>query len=294
MNGLILLDKPEGVTSFAALGGLKRALGTRKVGHTGTLDPFATGLMVVLSGSCTRLAEYVTALDRHYEARFRFGLTSDTLDRDGDLMPGGTIPERRTLEDAIRQQVGLIEQVPPAYSAIRVAGERAHGLARQGTPPVLAPRTVEVFSFELREWTPPDALISVHCSKGTYIRSLVRDVAADVGTVGLVQELRRISVGPFQVVQAVPPEAFDPARDVRQGRQVLEAIAGARAATVAESAVARVRNGGRLAVDDVSPDEGTGVEPGRYGLFDAKGALLALADYDGDRFRWCCVLDRAG
>ena len=290
MNGLILLDKPEGVTSFAALGRVKRVLGTRKVGHTGTLDPFATGLLVVLSGTFTRLADHITALDKRYEARFRFGLTTDTLDRDGSVTGEGPVPDRAEVERAMSGLVGAIDQIPPAYSAIRVNGERAHRLAREGRAPVLAPRSVTIHSCRLREWEPPDAVVEVHCSKGAYIRSLVRDVAAAAGTVGLVQELRRTSVGAFSVEDAVSTEAFDAERHIVGGKAVLAAIEGARSATVNEAAISRVLNGGRVTADDVVGDGD--MTQGMYGLFGETGSLLALAEFDGDRFRWSCVLEQ--
>ena len=294
MNGLILLDKPEGVTSFAALGRVKRVLGTRKVGHTGTLDPFATGLLVVLAGTFTRLADHITALDKRYEARFRFGLTTDTLDRDGVVTGEGRIPDRAEVERAVIGLVGAIDQIPPAYSAIRVNGERAHRLAREGRAPVLAPRSVTIHSCTLREWEPPDAVVEVHCSKGAYIRSLVRDVAAAAGTVGMVQELRRTSVGAFSVKDAVSTEAFDAERHVVDGKAVLAAIEGARSVTVNESAISRVLNGGRVTADDVVGGEEGATTQGMYGLFAETGSLLALADFDGDRFRWSCVLEQRG
>jgi tRNA pseudouridine55 synthase len=181
-SGIILLDKEPGCTSFQALSGLKRKLGTRHIGHAGTLDKFAEGLLVVLVGPCTRLAPLLQGLDKEYVARIRFGIETDTLDPEGEPVAEAPVPELETIQSAFPKLTGEILQVPPAYSAVHVKGARASKLARKGLTPELTARTVRINRIDLLGYDPPDLMIRVSCSKGTYIRSLARDLALLCGS----------------------------------------------------------------------------------------------------------------
>ncbi len=207
MNGIVIMDKPASVTSFKALGIIKRAYGTKRVGHTGTLDPDATGVLPVLIGKATRAAELITASDKEYLSTIRLGVKTDTLDFSGSII------ERRSVnvtEEEIlsvcKTFVGDIEQVPPMYSAITVGGERLYDLARKGIEVEREKRSVRVYSISVEDISLPDVRIRVRCSKGTYIRTLADDIGARLGTLACVKTLRRTACGIFKECDAHSPE----------------------------------------------------------------------------------------
>lgn len=209
-SGLLLLDKPSGPTSHDVVARVRRALGERRVGHAGTLDPLATGLLVVLVGQATRLSEYLIEKDKAYTATVRFGRTTDTYDAEGALTAeSGQVPERDALEAALGAFRGPILQQPPAYSAIKRGGQKAYELARRGEQVMLAPRPVTIQALTLVDWTPPDAVLQVVCSAGTYIRSLAHDLGQAVGSGAHLAALRRTASGEFQVDDATPLAALE-------------------------------------------------------------------------------------
>jgi tRNA pseudouridine55 synthase len=201
--GLLLLDKKPGLTSFESLRELKRALGTTRVGHTGTLDKFASGLLLVLVGRALKLAPWFTRCNKEYEGTIRFGVETDTLDPEGGIIAEGPLPSRQAVEEALGLFRGDILQTPPAYSAIHVGGRRASELARAGEPPEMKQRPVSIYTLELRSWEPPLAGIRVVCSSGTYIRSLARDIGLAAGSRAYLTALRRNRVAGFSL-DAVP------------------------------------------------------------------------------------------
>jgi len=198
-DGLILFNKPPGLTSFDALRDIKRTLGTGKVGHTGTLDKFAEGLLLVLTGRALKLSRWFTHCDKQYEGTICFGAETETLDPEGAVIANAPLPSRENVEQAISRFLGKIEQAPPAYSAIHIDGERASALARRGEAPEMRKRPVTIFKLELLSWEPPYAKIFVHCSSGTYIRSLARDIALASGSRGYLTALLRTQVGGFKL-----------------------------------------------------------------------------------------------
>ncbi|MFO0847799.1 MAG: tRNA pseudouridine(55) synthase TruB [Gemmataceae bacterium] len=210
MNGFLVIDKPGGMTSRDVVNRVQRWFprGT-KVGHTGTLDPLATGVLVLCVGAATRLADIVQGMGKSYTSRFRLGATSDTDDADGAVTEaaGVTPPTEEQVRAALAGFVGTIEQLPPAYSALKVNGRRAHELARRGDAVPLAARPVRVDAIRLQAYEWPFADVEVDCGKGTYIRSLARDVGTRLGVGGLVQTLRRTRVGPFTAEQGVGLDA---------------------------------------------------------------------------------------
>ena len=201
VSGLILLNKSPGITSFDALRDIKRALGTGKVGHTGTLDKFAGGLLIVLVGKALRLSQWFTHCDKKYEGRICFGAETDTLDPEGSVIAEAAVPLREDVENVLSRFTGEKMQAPPAYSAIHVDGKRASSLARAGAPPEMKKRAVSVYKLELRSWQPPYADIFVHCSSGTYIRSLARDIALAAGSRGYLTSLLRTQIADFMLDQ---------------------------------------------------------------------------------------------
>jgi len=201
-SGLILLDKKPGLTSFQALGEIKRALGTGKVGHTGTLDKFASGLLVVLVGGALKLTPWFTHCDKKYLGKIHFGSETDTLDPEGSVIGEAPLPSRENVERALSQFTGSIMQEPPAYSAIHINGKRASSLARSGQTPEMKKRQVYIYQLELCSWEPPFAEIFVHCSSGTYIRSLARDIALVSGSRANLSSLVRTQVAGFTLEMA--------------------------------------------------------------------------------------------
>ncbi len=205
--GLLLVDKPEGPTSHDVVDVVRRAVGVRRVGHTGTLDPFASGLLLLCVGWATRLAEYLTALPKTYRGIVRLGQQTDTDDRLGTIVSESESWNAVTADQvrsALDEQLGDIEQMPPAYSAKKVAGQRAYDVARKGEAPALSAEAVTVHRLVLRDYSPPDVSIEIECSSGTYIRSIARDVGARLGTGGHLRSLRRQRIGQFDVAEAVP------------------------------------------------------------------------------------------
>jgi tRNA pseudouridine55 synthase len=201
-SGILLLAKQSGETSFSSLTAVKKSLGTNKVGHTGTLDSFADGLLVVLTGSMTHLVPHITGFSKTYLALIEFGTETDTLDPTGKVIKEGPIPEEDQIRQALLKFRGEIEQIPPEFSALHVNGKRASDLMRSGVKVELKPRKITVHSIRLLDFEDKYALIEVSCSKGTYIRSLARDIARECGTAAHLKALRRTSVGPFNLKDA--------------------------------------------------------------------------------------------
>ena len=198
-SGLILFNKPPGITSFDALRDNKRSLGTGKVGHTGTLDKFASGLLIVLVGKALRLSRWFTHCDKKYIGKISFGEETDTLDPEGKIIAKAAPPSREDIESVLPQFTGEIMQAPPAYSAIHIDGKRASDLSRGGKEIEMKKREVTIYKLELLSWEPPFAEIFVHCSSGTYIRSLARDIALAAGSRAHLIELKRTHVGGFEL-----------------------------------------------------------------------------------------------
>ncbi len=207
-SGIVLLAKKSGKTSFSSLSSIKKALDTGKVGHTGTLDSFADGLLVVLTGKLTRLVPHITAFDKTYLALVEFGSETDTLDPTGEVIKTAAVPTEKDVRDVLPSFCGEIMQVPPLYSALHVNGKRASELAREGKTAELAARKITIYSIFLLDFYDRYALIEVRCSKGTYIRSLARDIALKCGSCAHLKALRRTSVGPFSLVEAVGSDSL--------------------------------------------------------------------------------------
>ncbi|MCL1991985.1 MAG: tRNA pseudouridine(55) synthase TruB [Spirochaetes bacterium] len=197
-----MLNKKPGLTSFDALGEVKRALGTGKVGHTGTLDKFAQGLLAVLAGKALKLSRWFSDQSKEYVGTVCFGSETDTLDPEGSVVFHAPPPQREDVLQALGSFTGKIMQEPPAYSAIHINGQRASELSRKGQAPLMKKRPVEIYSLELLSWEPPFARLFVRCSSGTYIRSLARDLALAAGSRAHLTGLLRSRVGGFSVDDA--------------------------------------------------------------------------------------------
>lgn len=281
--GLVLLDKPSGVTSFKALTTLKVLLCSSKVGHTGTLDAFASGLLLALTGSLTKLAGLFVALDKTYEAVITFGSATDTLDPEGEITSRGEIPAADGILKALPGFRGEIEQTPPIFSAVHVGGQRAHRLARAGKVPVLKPRRVSIYELEVRAYEPPDLSLRIRCSKGTYIRSLARDLAAAAGSCGFVSRLRRTHTGPFSVDAAVAPDAFLPETHLLPAQSFLPKLPGIEILLLKEGADTHIRNGTPLRDGFIRRPPR---RDGTYALLTPAGELIAVARREAERYRY--------
>jgi tRNA pseudouridine55 synthase len=213
LDGILIVDKPAGPTSHDIVGLVRRLSGVKRVGHGGTLDPFARGVLPIFIGRATRVVEYHLADRKQYRATVCFGASSTTDDLEGELTPSSGPPiERATLEAALDAFRGPIVQVPPAYSAVKVAGRRAYAVARAGGTPELAPRSVTIDRLEVVDWDASDpdrpiAIVEVDCSAGTYIRALARDLGVVLGGAAYLGALTRTASGPFRLVDAVPVDA---------------------------------------------------------------------------------------
>jgi tRNA pseudouridine55 synthase len=206
VEGVINVDKPGGITSARVVDRVKRGLPKKtKVGHAGTLDPFATGVLLVLVGKATKLSQTLMGASKTYEATIRFGGTTRTDDIDSEVVPweGAGEAARSAVDDAIKRFVGDILQRPPAFSALKVGGKRAYELARKGKSVELEPRVVRVYAIEVMDYNWPNLVLRIGCGRGTYIRSIARDLGEALGVGGFLTGLRRTRVGEFRVEDAV-------------------------------------------------------------------------------------------
>jgi len=281
-EGIILLDKPPGQTSFQSLGFLKRCLDTRRIGHAGTLDKFAEGLLIVLAGRMTRLCPLATSLDKEYLATFTFGRGTDTLDPEGKVTAEGPVPSQEELLDVLPEFLGTLSQVPPAYSAVHVNGRRASEAARSGENVTLLPRTVRIDLLEVLGYGPPDVQFRVSCTKGTYIRSLARDIAARLGTCAHVSRLRRTRIGGFSIADAHVPGDFDSARHVLPPEAFFDAVPALGKLEVRPEWSGPVSNGIRIEPRHFErPPETEGI----FGAF-SHSRLLAIVEASGSGIRY--------
>src|SRR3989337_2479213 len=223
VSGVLVVDKPVGLTSHDVVQIIRRGTGIRRAGHTGTLDPRASGVLVILIGPAVRLSEYVSASDKRYQATIRLGSSTDTYDAEGTVT--GLSSEEHISEDKffdiLQTFVGEIEQVPPPYSAVKVKGRKAYEMAREGEEVNLEPRMIQVFSLEVLEWAPPEVVIDVYCSSGTYVRSLANDLGSELGCGAHLIGLRRTKSGKFTLRDAVPLRRLQEAFNVGDWYQFL-------------------------------------------------------------------------
>jgi tRNA pseudouridine55 synthase len=286
MDGILVVDKPRGPTSADVVAQVKRLLGAGRVGHTGTLDPMATGVLPIAVGEGTKLAPYLLAEDKAYEGELELGLTTDTLDAEGTVTARGdaSAVTALALAEAFSAWVGEKSQIPPMYSALRQGGKRLYELARAGVEVEREPRPVRIDAFDLLDFTLPRARFRVACSKGTYVRALVRDVGAALGCGATLTALRRTAAGAFTVADAVPladvtrdAPLIDPAR----------ALAHLPALTLDAASLRRVVTGQPLApLPPETHPEGT-----LLALLTPVGRLAAVAEVKDARPRTLRVLN---
>ena len=270
-DGLLLVDKPAGMTSHDVVDRARRALRTKRIGHAGTLDPFATGLLVLLVGRATRLLPYVDGDPKIYEAAIRFGTETNTDDMTGAVTVTALPPAHCDIDAALASLTGEVDQVPPDYSAKQVGGERAYAAARRGTALELPPVRVRVDSWKLDGWADDDLLATITCGGGTYIRALARDLGRATASAAHLASLRRVASGCFRVSEAVAIDAID----VAALRPAIDALPALPRITLDGDARTRIGRGMTIARDAAS-------DGNLAALVDAGGELVAIAARDGD------------
>jgi tRNA pseudouridine55 synthase len=287
--GILNVDKPPGVTSHDVVDVIRRVTGQRKVGHAGTLDPMATGVLLVCLGQATRVAEYLMAGRKRYRATVLLGSTTDTYDAEGQVLESGGRTDfgRGEIEQALASLTGQIDQVPPAYSAIKRGGQPVHRLARQGKPVELEPRPVDIYEVDVLDWTPPALLIEVECSPGTYIRSLAHDLGQRVGSGAYLGALVRLRSGHFRLEEAVSLARLEEAFEHGEGERYLlpmdEALLDWPAVVVDAGQARRISQGQaieRAGAEDKDEDDSL------WRAYSLDGDFLAVMDYDPESGVW--------
>lgn len=298
LHGILVVDKPAGPTSFDVVRRLRRLGGDRKAGHTGTLDPMATGVLPICLGDATKIASFVTEGDKEYEALVVFGAETDTYDATGTVLSRASTDglERHRVEDAVAAMAGEYWQTPPMYSAVKVGGRRLYELARKGEDIERRPRKVRIERIELLDWDPAAATarIFVHCGKGTYVRSIAHELGQALGVGAHLGALRRLRSGPFRIEDAVPlarllePGATDPGLHLVSLRDSLPDLAEI---TLDEPRVRKVSHGMSLGARDLAECRAPRLATGqRVRLVGGDGRLLAVAEQRDVGLRYLRVL----
>ena len=283
ISGVLVIDKPIGLTSHDVVQIVRKGTNIRRAGHTGTLDPRASGVLVILIGPAVRLSEFVSASDKRYQAVIRLGQTTDTYDADGHVTSNSPVDiTEEQFENALKQFIGEIEQVPPPYSAVKVKGRKAYEMAREGEEVNLQPRKIQVYNLDLLEWAPPEAVIDVYCSSGTYVRSLAHDMGETLGCGAHLVGLRRTKSGRFTLRDAVPlrklRETFDNGTWYQFLIPAAEALSDWPAIELSQTQVEDVRHGHRIPADAEKGAMARGISE--------QGELVALLELDPVTNEW--------
>ena len=283
ISGVLVIDKPVGLTSHDVVQIVRRGTHIRRAGHTGTLDPRASGVLVVLIGPAVRLSEYVSASDKRYQAVIQLGTTTDTYDANGTIIKTAPVNvSEEEFEITLKEFEGEIEQIPPPYSAIKIKGKKAYEMAREGEEVELAPRMINVYSIELLEWAPPEVVIDVYCSSGTYVRSLAHELGEKIGCGAHLVGLRRTKSGRFTLRDAVPLNKLRQSFDNSSWYQYLipaaEALSDWPSLELTPEQVENVRHGHRIPAEPDSPK--------KIRAISEQGELIALLELVPEENVW--------
>ena len=270
MNGIVIIDKPQEWTSQDVTARLRRVFNTRRIGHGGTLDPMATGVLPVFVGRATRGVEFFEHAEKTYEATLQLGLTTDTEDTSGEVLSRQEVHISETeFSNILPRFRGKIMQVPPMYSALKVGGQKLVDLARKGKTVERQPREIEIFELEMLEFSGDTARLRVRCSKGTYIRTLCKDIGEALGCGGCMAALRRVQAGEYTIDEAVPlHELLDAKNSEQYLRPVDSMFRNHPAVTLSAKQETRCRNGNSFSVK---------MENGTYRAYSQNGEFLALS-----------------
>ncbi len=288
LSGILNVDKPRGMTSHDVVDAVRRLAGQRRVGHAGTLDPMATGVLLVCLGQATRVAEYLMASPKRYRATIVLGVATDTFDAEGKIVSEGgrTDFDREEIEAALGSFTGRIEQVPPMYSALKREGQALYRLARQGQVVERSPRPVEISEILVLDWTPPELIIEVACSPGTYVRSLAHDLGQRLGSGAHLAALVRLRSGRFTLEEAVSlerlAEAFRCGEEEKYLIPMDEALLDWPAVIVSAEQARRIAQGQGIRLNAPLPVEDGTLCRG-YG---PDGEFLAIMVYDARACEW--------
>jgi tRNA pseudouridine55 synthase len=294
MDGVLILDKPEGLTSHDVVAVARRTLGEKRIGHTGTLDPLATGVLPLACGRATRLVRFLTASEKDYDAMIRFGVTTDTYDITGEETSRlDDVPPRDAVEAAVASLRGDYLQVPPAHSAKQVGGRRAYDMARRGEAVTLAAVPVRVSRAELVELDGARAIVSITCSAGFYVRSFAHELGIRVNTGGCLESLRRTRSGDFRLTEALTLGALE--QGISEGDLIpIEALMpGFPRVVVTDEGLTRVSHGRQLEVEHYARIDGADrIESNWVRMFDSAGHLMAIGTggHRGDSLHPAIVL----
>ncbi len=288
LSGILNINKPKGLTSHDVVDEIRRVTGMKKVGHAGTLDPLATGVLLVCVGKATRVARFLMQSPKTYRAVIRLGISTDTYDAEGRVVR--SVPEvkvtREEVEKALEKFRGVIEQVPPMYSAIKIGGKRLYELARQGKEVPRKPRRVEIYRLELLEWDNPFLTVEVECSPGTYIRSLAHDLGEELGCGAHLAKLTRTRSGKFTLEKAVTLEQVREAAAAGKLKSLLHPIDSALedlpSVTLEPGEEKRFRMGQKVRGQSV---EGEPLQ-GLHRIYAFNGCFLGLAEWDPEANAW--------
>lgn len=280
MFGVININKPAGWSSRATLTRVERLVRPVKVGHAGTLDPLAAGVLVACLGPATRLIEHVQRMPKEYQATFLLGRRSpsDDVDSEVEQLVDPPTPPRADIEAQLPRFKGVISQRPPAFSAVKIEGQRAYKLARKGRDVETSLREVEVYAIELGRYKYPEVELTIRCSGGTYVRSIGRDLAQQLGTAAVMSALVRTAIGPFRIEDAMEVRSPDEERLRTHLQSPLAAIPGMPRLTLTDGQVYEVQHGGLIKGEHL-PEELRGIASSAGGLIagvDARGDLIAL------------------
>lgn len=288
--GVLNLDKPEGPTSRAIVDRVQKLVKPAKVGHAGTLDPLATGVLVVCVGHATRLINFAQDGRKGYVGRFVLGLQSDTDDLTGNVTEGGDYRAvtRELVESLLPEWLGRIDQIPPQFSAVHVDGQRAHALARQGQVVELNARPVDVFSIRLTQFELPEIELEIECGSGTYVRSIGRDLGLILGCGAVMKQLRRTFVGPFHVSNAIDPEILTRDKIDTLMHPPTQLVEGLPQRQLTADEVIAVRQGKMIAA--ALPREQAEGNPLRendrqFTLIDEAGQMIGVAELESSKAR---------
>ena len=281
--GLIVVDKPEGPSSHNIVSAVRRGTGVRKVGHAGTLDPRASGVLVLCLGPATRLSEYLSSSTKSYRATVRFGESTRTYDGEGEpTRSTGESPTGEEIETALEAFRGEIQQVPPPFSAVRVKGKKAYQLARQGKPVALDARPVTFYRLDMLSYVPPELVLDIECSAGTYIRSLAHDLGETLSTGAHLSALRRSRAGPFDLEDAVSfdylQQAIETGTWERHLIPAVDALPSLPIVQVEPGETERIRNGLSIPAGGEAIDLARAVDP--------EGELVAILEADEGGTAW--------
>ena len=288
-DGILVLDKPAGISSMEVVRRIKRASGMRRVGHGGTLDPMATGVIPICLGRATRLMEYMLDSSKEYLGEVHLGISTDSYDAEGEITgrgdPSGV--EREAIEDVLDSFLGQIEQVPPMFSALKRKGKRLYELARQGIEVEREPRSMTVHSIRLEDWNPPAATVHIECSRGFYMRSLAHDIGVQLGCGAHLKSLTRLRTGRFRIADAVSIETAQKSFEEGSWSELLvgldSVLGDLRAVIVGEREQAGIRNGRPV---PLSEDDSAPPSDEEFRAYSLDGEFLAIMRFDASDRCW--------